>query len=326
MIALLKKGLRVLASELEFEIPTCRYIKRKMLKEAVKIEKYHDLKTNELHMFAGTKHEDKQTLEFVQEELDLKAVQIDNELARSQKQMEKKESNQDVEAEREGPADDWSKTSGGIEHPVKFPRSTPNEVVELYRKLDPQRRELERQRTYWMEKQGKRLFMNDSHKAEDGKKEGLANSLMVKENQHTDVLIGMKQHTEILAEGNKALMPCDFNFNMRSVNAGIVADAEKHLTQLNSQLKGKEVLYSRRQEGVDARVAIRTETSIEARSRQAARNQQLGDLLDQEIENIRKLISNTQQNLTKNQIKSASKEPNTHQPQPQKATADRCTG
>ena len=111
--------------------------------------------------------------------------------------------------------------------------------------------------------------MNDNHKAEDGKKEGLANSLMVKANQHTDVLIGMEQHTKILAEGSKALMPCDFCFNMCFVNAGIVASAEKHLTQLNSQLKGKEVLYSRRQEGVDDRVAVRTETSIEARKQQA---------------------------------------------------------
>ena len=79
--------------------------------------------------------------------------------------MGKKESNQDVDAEREGPADDWSNTSGGMENHVKFPRSTPNEVVELYRKLDLQRRELERQRTYWMKKQGKRVFMNDSNKA-----------------------------------------------------------------------------------------------------------------------------------------------------------------
>ncbi len=54
MIALLKKGLRVLAPDLEFEIPACRYIKRKMLKEAVNTEKSHGFKTNELHMFAGT--------------------------------------------------------------------------------------------------------------------------------------------------------------------------------------------------------------------------------------------------------------------------------
>ena len=85
-----------------------------MLKEAVKTEKSCGFKTNELCMFAGTEHEDKQSLDFVQEELNLKVVQIDNELARSQKQMERKESNQDVDAEREGPADDWSNTSGGF--------------------------------------------------------------------------------------------------------------------------------------------------------------------------------------------------------------------
>ena len=54
VISLLKKGLRVLAPELEIEIPACRYIKRKMLKEAVETEKSSDFKTNELHMFAGT--------------------------------------------------------------------------------------------------------------------------------------------------------------------------------------------------------------------------------------------------------------------------------
>ena len=102
MISLLKKGLRVLAPELEFEILTRKHIKRKMLKEAVKIEKSCGFKTNELCMFASTEQEDKRALEFVQEELSLKAVQIDNESARSQKQMEKKEPNQDVDAEREG--------------------------------------------------------------------------------------------------------------------------------------------------------------------------------------------------------------------------------
>jgi len=120
----------------------------------------------------------------------MKAVKIDDELARSQKEeMKKKESNQDV--------------------CVKFPRSTPNEVVELYRKLDLQRRELERQRTYvkvnLLKKQEKRVFMNDSHEAEDGKKERLANSLMVNANQHIDVMIeksekNSEHQTEVLSE------------------------------------------------------------------------------------------------------------------------------
>lgn len=107
----------------------------------------------------------------------------------------------------------------------------------------------------------------------DGMRERLVDSLesslensLGRENHHTDVLIGMEQHTEMLAEGSKALMPCDFCFNMCFVNAGIVADAEKHLTQLKSQLKGKEFLCSRRQDGVDDRVAVRTETSIEVRN------------------------------------------------------------
>ena len=53
MIALLKKGLRVLAPELEFEDPTCRYIKRKVLKEEVRTKKSCSYNTDELCMFAG---------------------------------------------------------------------------------------------------------------------------------------------------------------------------------------------------------------------------------------------------------------------------------
>jgi len=50
---LLKKGHRVLVPELEFGNPTCRYIKRKMLKEAVRTKKSCSFKTDELCMFAG---------------------------------------------------------------------------------------------------------------------------------------------------------------------------------------------------------------------------------------------------------------------------------
>ena len=60
----------------------------------------------------------------------------------------KKESNQNVDAEKEGLAEDCSRVVEGINGYVKFPKSTPNEVIELYRKLDLQRRELERQRTH----------------------------------------------------------------------------------------------------------------------------------------------------------------------------------
>ena len=91
-------------------------------------------------MFAGTAQGDEQALEFVQEELNLKSVQIDAEIARSQEEMKTKESNQNIGAEREGPVDDWLKSGEGMENCVKFPSSTPNEIVELYRKLDLQRR------------------------------------------------------------------------------------------------------------------------------------------------------------------------------------------
>ena len=56
-----------------------------------------------------------------------------------------------------------------------------------------------------LRKQGRKVFMKDSHGAEDGKKARLANSLMVNANQHTDVLTeelerNSKQHTEVLPE------------------------------------------------------------------------------------------------------------------------------
>lgn len=130
-----------------------------------------------------------------------------------------------------------------------------------------------------------------------------------KENQHTDVLIveeNSEQYTEVLAKEDKALMPSDFYSNKCFLNAGIVAE---HLTQLRSQMKEEEVFCSRKQEGMDDWVAmkteqVRTETSIEARSQQVtvqteqavlaqqvARNQQPVDLLDREIESIRRLMT-----------------------------------
>jgi len=54
---------------------------------------------------------------------------------------------------------------------VKFPKSTPIEIIELYRKLDFQRRELEKQRIDVQErllkKEDKRIVMNDSHKRKE---------------------------------------------------------------------------------------------------------------------------------------------------------------
>ena len=137
MIALLKKELRVLEPEMEFEDSTCRFVQKKVLEEAVETEKSCGFKTNELCMFSGTVQGDEQALEFVQErELNLKVVQIDAEIARSQEEMKTKESTQNVDAERERPTDDWSRVGEGMENRVKFPSSTPNEIVELYRKLD----------------------------------------------------------------------------------------------------------------------------------------------------------------------------------------------
>ena len=51
---------------------------------------------------------------------------------------------QNIEEEEEGPSNDWSTTSEGIENCVKFPNSIPIEIFELYRKLDLQRRKLEK--------------------------------------------------------------------------------------------------------------------------------------------------------------------------------------
>ena len=57
-------------------------------------------------MFAGTTQGDEQALEFVQEELNLKSIQINAEIARSQEEMKTKESNQNIGVEREGPVND----------------------------------------------------------------------------------------------------------------------------------------------------------------------------------------------------------------------------
>ena len=66
MIALLKKGLRFLEPEMEFEDSTCRYVQKEVLEEAVKTKKSCGFKTDELCMFAGTVQGNEQALEFVQ--------------------------------------------------------------------------------------------------------------------------------------------------------------------------------------------------------------------------------------------------------------------
>ena len=85
--------------------------------------------------------------------MNLKSVQNDVEIARSQKEMKTEGSygniHHSIEAGEEGPSDDWSIANEGMESCVKFPSSTPVEIVHLYRKLDLERRELEKQRIYF---------------------------------------------------------------------------------------------------------------------------------------------------------------------------------
>lgn len=73
------------------------------------------------------------------------------------------------------------------------------------------------------------------------------------------------QHTEVLAVGNTALRPYDFYSDKCFVNEGIVAGTGEYLTQSSSQMKGEGVFCSRRQEGMDDRVVVRTETRIRER-------------------------------------------------------------
>ena len=54
VIALLKKELRVLELEMEFEDSTCRFVQNEVLEEVVKTEKSCGFKTDEFYMFAGT--------------------------------------------------------------------------------------------------------------------------------------------------------------------------------------------------------------------------------------------------------------------------------
>ena len=110
---------------------------------------------------------------------------------------------------------------------VKFPSSTPIEIVELYRKLDLQRRELEKQRIHaqdnLLKKQGRKIFMNDSHETDDGKKERLTDSFMEDVTQHTDVLTkdlegNSEQHTDMLSEEEEILETYIFNVDNSYVN------------------------------------------------------------------------------------------------------------
>ena len=61
---------------------------------------------------------------------------------------------QNIEVGKEGPSDDWSTANEGMESYVRFPSFILVEIVQLYQKIYLQRRELEKQRTYF---QGKLL-------------------------------------------------------------------------------------------------------------------------------------------------------------------------
>ena len=133
-------------------------------------------KTNDLCVIAGTSKDVEQILKFFKEKkLNLKSVQNDAEIARSQKEMKIEGSHgniqQNIEAEEEGPSDDWSKASEGMESYVKFPSSTPIEIVELYRKLDLQRRKLEKQRIYTqgelLKEKDEEIVLNNNQEIED---------------------------------------------------------------------------------------------------------------------------------------------------------------
>ena len=87
-----------------------------------------------------------------------------------------------------------------MENCVKFPNSTPIEIIELYRKLDFQRRELERQRIDVQDRllkmEDKRIFMNDSHK----KKE------MIMRAQQTDIT---KKGVHYSGQGQRDIIEAD---------------------------------------------------------------------------------------------------------------------
>ena len=120
---------------------------RKMLTEASsETTRSYVFKTNDLCVIAGTSQGVEQTLKFVkEEELNLKYIHNYAKIARYQKEMKTNGSHgniqQNIELEEEEPSDDWSAANEGMEICVKFPSSTPIEIVKLYRNLDLQGRE-----------------------------------------------------------------------------------------------------------------------------------------------------------------------------------------
>ena len=83
---------------MEIEDSMCRPIQEEVLEGAAKTKESCDLKTKNLCVFAGTPPEDEQASEFVGEKktLNLKSVQINAEIVKSQEEMKREESNEDI--------------------------------------------------------------------------------------------------------------------------------------------------------------------------------------------------------------------------------------
>ena len=129
-----------------------------------------------------------------------------------------------------------------MENCVKFPNSTQIEIIELYIKLDFQRRELEKKRIYThnklLKKEDKEIVVNENHK-EKGMlikvqqmniTEGVhccepehkyiieTDDMEESLNQHIDVLTkeleeNSEQHIEMLPEKEKVMRPYIFNYD-----------------------------------------------------------------------------------------------------------------
>ena len=154
-----------------------------------------------------------------------------------------------------------------MESCVKFPSSTPIKIVELYRKLDLQRRKLEKKRIYTQGEllKEKQILLNNNQETKDkdvgmiqkikevhycetkqgdiletdDMEEGLADSLIENLNQHTNVLMEeeiSEQHTEMLPEEKEALSPYVFYFNNCFVSTGFIAYAGEDILNIEIEL------------------------------------------------------------------------------------------
>ena len=92
-------------------------------------------------------------------------AQVDNQMKEEEKEHLLKDVKEDL-AEEEGPCDDGSKENEEMGDCVKFPNFTSSKIIELYRELDLQRRNLEKQRinvqNKLLMKDDKEIVINDS--------------------------------------------------------------------------------------------------------------------------------------------------------------------